>query len=242
MAPETPYGTLADGFPISEENINSKSTYKNDLNQSKSQQLSLRSTTMALANSNETDDISSEYFMLNGEEISYNQNDEQDNIIESNNDEFRNLNDILNLKMRRRREMPQKICYPCHQSCYQCRGPFDYDCTACDISSIHTVIGPNQEYCLPAPLEDSSNAITKFLSSDTMFYLSCALTILAMVLVCLCLYYLLKRHFERREKEYFYNPIGIDVDEDYFLDRFQAQKLKASTSRNYSDSGADEII
>lgn len=266
MVPETPYGegTLADGIPINVMGLNGQmgdsnnnnNNNNNDNNASKSQPLSLRSTTATFPKDNNRDDtyndddesVDDEMMVDGDEEEIFEENvgnitNESSKKNEKNNKnddkEFNDLNDILNIKLKRS-EMPQKFCYPCHESCYECRGPFDYDCTACDSNSIHTVIGPDQEYCLPVPTTPNHRTY-EYISTDTIFFMSYTLSIVVMILVFYCLYYLMKKYYEKREKEYFYNPIqSKDVDEEFLPHKFQTEKPISSSSRDYCDSSTDD--
>lgn len=77
-----------------------------------------------------------------------------------------------------------RLCLACHFSCLKCRGPNDYDCTACAPDSVYTERLTNATYCLPL----GSISKLKRMYDDDRVYVVLLILVPALFILCFVLF------------------------------------------------------
>lgn len=104
---------------------------------------------------------------------------------------------------------PQKLCAGCHFSCLKCRGPNDYDCTACAPDALYSEKTFNESYCVPNYQQTPTDEI--HLSRTTyIFLLILGPAIFITVSLIIVTYVLRTKYCRSRKDDYTYDRIEYD--------------------------------
>lgn len=127
---------------------------------------------------------------------------------------------------------PQKTCSPCHFSCLKCRGPNDYDCTACAPDSKFTKSGDAEAYCYPPAKGHGDDYVIARLNYNELLVVGVSLGAIFFIII-LGAYFFFRNICCRTDKKYTaYNAL-LDGDED--------QRLRLTYSENTAVAYRREI-